>query len=372
MKLIRNLFITLIDALPYFRILISRRTYVHQEKTNKLAAIPLKGLTKSQKKHIKDYWGDIKIDSKWIEFYNFAHYGATDTIDVRFIPDDLWYCIIEPFFNNSSAAKYLDDKNNYDLLFYDIARPVTIARVMNGILLDSFYNTIDFNELVLLCQKSNSVIIKKSVDSDGGHGVSLWNKTKPITDLQEILSHGNNFIIQEVLEQHPTMSYLHESSINTIRIISLYWEGEVRILSSIVRMGINGNYVDNASSGGIYCGVTSNGCLKKYAYDVNGNKFTTHPQGAVFEGYVVPGYTECINIVKELAPRVVKYCKLPSWDFSIDKSGHPVFIEVNMTYGQIDFHQISNGPIFDNDTKQIVQYSISSFPVKIISKMFLK
>ena len=45
--------------------------------------------------------------------------------------------------------------------------------------------------------------------------------------------------------------------------------GEVKILSRIVRVGQAGSRVDNASSGGLTCGITEKGVLKKYAYNQN-------------------------------------------------------------------------------------------------------
>jgi hypothetical protein len=43
-----------------------------------------------------------------------------------------------------------------------------------------------------------------------------------------------------------------------------------------------------------------------------------------------------------------------SWDFTVDCNGNPVFIEMNLTNGIINAHQLANGPIFGDETKKIV------------------
>ena len=47
--------------------------------------------------------------------------------------------------------------------------------------------------------------------------------------------------------------------------------------------------------------------------------------------------------------------RLVSWDFAIDPDGEPVLIEANLHYGELDFHQINNGPIFGEDTEKILK-----------------
>ena len=43
-----------------------------------------------------------------------------------------------------------------------------------------------------------------------------------------------------------------------------------------------------------------------------------------------------------------------SWDFAIDGNEEPVLIDVNLRYGEIDFHQFNNGPVFRSDTEEIL------------------
>lgn len=46
--------------------------------------------------------------------------------------------------------------------------------------------------------------------------------------------------------------------------------------------------------------------------------------------------------------------RLISWDFAVDIDHEPVMIEANLRYGELDFHQLNNGPLFGKDTRKIL------------------
>lgn len=122
--------------------------------------------------------------------------------------------------------------------------------------------------------------------------------------------------------------------------------------------------------GGIFCGVTEQGILKKYAFDCDANRYDKHPDGTVLEEIQIPGFEAANQIVKNLALRISKYCKMASWDLCIDESSQPIFIEVNMAYGQLDFHQMTNGPLFKDITQEIMKDVFLKKGKKTIRKFF--
>lgn len=77
------------------------------------------------------------------------------------------------------------------------------------------------------------------------------------------------------MKQHADIAKLNSSSVNTVRVLSLLSENGVKVYSTILRMGIDGAKVANASSGGITCGINADGTLKEYAY--KSKRFSEHP-----------------------------------------------------------------------------------------------
>lgn len=304
---------------------------------------------------INQYWGGRKLDYKY-----FSLYKQNGVIDPRYIPDDLYYSEIDTYFNDPIVCRYVDDKNLYNLLFPDVKQPKTIGRKEHGLYISAAYEIIDEAYIVKECKKAFSVVIKKSANANGGESVYFWrynNSEESIDELKKLLHCDYDFVIQECLKQHSDIARLHPSSINTIRILTLNWKGEIFVLSAIIRIGANGASVDNGHSGGIFCGIDRDGQLKDCAYTyMTGKMFKhTHPTtGAVFSDCTIPSFQQCKNLVKKLAPRLSSFSRLTSWDLSVDESGEPVLIEVNLAYGGLFFHQIANGPVFGDLTKDII------------------
>lgn len=293
----------------------------------------------------------VRINPEYVAFY----ISTTGVFCPEYIPDDLYYCKIDPYFNNWGLAEFIDNKCYYSSIFPTVKQPNMLAYRMNGIW---FINSeIGDLKTVLGRVSGHNAFIKQATESEGGHGVTYCRGGANQEEIEQVIEsiHGD-IVIQSEIRQCAEMSRLNESSVNTVRVLSLLsLDGQVTILSCVARMGVNGAKVDNASSGGITCGIEQDGRLKKVAYSAKGAKFDQHPDtGLAFAEVKVPSYNNILEKVKELHPRVPHF-RLVSWDFCVDDNLEPVLIEANLRYGQLDFHQLNNGPVFGNLTEQILQ-----------------
>lgn len=312
-------------------------------------------LTAQQKKEIVDLYSPYcKINTLFHNFYT----DKTGIFCRDYIPDDIYDAYIDPYFNCAEEAVWIDNKCFYERYFPAVKQPETIARRINNFwFVDG--KIVSEQDIFALLQKENAVFVKEAVESMGGHGVTfIENKGETYADelKKTVAQIRSDIVIQKPLKQHAVLSHLNESSVNTVRCISLLKDsGEVRIYSSILRMGVRGAKVDNASSGGITTGITQDGKLKKVAYTKYGEKCEAHPtSGVVFDSYDIPGYEKVIETVKKAHWMVPRF-RLVSWDFCIDEAGEPVLIEANLHRGELDFHQLNNGPLFGEDTVEILE-----------------
>lgn len=332
----------------------SRKQFIHSELCNN--NYNRKKLSKNQKEEIKAFWSkytQLNKDSwKWFEIYNYIK--PTDENIKYYIPDNIYYMYVDMHFSNLRESLILDDKNMYDLYFPEIKRPKTIVRKIGDVYLAHDYSKISKEEAITLCTNQKIIIIKVSKGSDGGHGISFWNLDNGREDLTKLLDKWSNLIVQEIVNQHHDISIIHKESLNTIRIMSLYFNNKVHIISSVLRMGVDGARLDNAHSGGIVAGILDDGRLREHAYNIRGKRFDKHPQGISFNSIVVPSIKKCHEIVKSQSLRFIGVSKLISWDFAIDELANPVLIEVNLSYGGVDVHQMSNGPVFGEMTADIL------------------
>ena len=335
---------------------ISRKRRAHQIFPRKAPqSLPL---SQAQKDEISAFWRHYRpIDNemKWFAFYNAS---CTDKSQLKYyIPDGVYFTDFDMLFTSPRRSDDLDDKNLYDLYFHDVRMPHTYIRKINGELFDKDYHLITLDQALKLCADAGQVISKDAILSSGGHGIRFFDFSKcSIEDFKNWLSDPkkDNINVQEVIRQHESLSRLHPQSINSIRIMSFLHDGKVHILSSIVRMGRDGSSVDNASMGGITCGIGENGQLGEYAYDENGNRWAQHPQGTVFKDTRIVGHDKCCELIRALAGRLYTASGLISWDFAVGEDGEPILIEVNLTYGGIVIHQLCNGPIFGDLTEEIL------------------
>lgn len=321
--------------------------------TKRLDKLPAKlALKEEEVQQINSFYKKYGFENVPLDFHRF-YKSVTGRFDVRFLPETIYYRAIDHFYNNWDMAKFLDNKTFYQWFFSDAPQPVTIGRRMNGFWYDHNSKIVSADDIIRTIG-SEGCFCKIATESYGGRGVKFCNTTTSIEEF--IKATDNDIIIQQPLKQHELLASISPSSINTLRFITLLRKsGEVKIYSTILRMGIGDSKVDNATSGGITVGVDATGKLNKYAYSVTGNKYQKHPtSGFVFDGKVIPGIEKARNLVLKQA-RLIPHFRLVSWDVAIDPEGTPILIEANLCDGELDFHQINNGPLFGNDTEEILR-----------------
>ena len=90
-------------------------------------------------------------------------------------------------------------------------------------------------------------------------------------------------------------------------------------------------------------------------YKANGKVYENrHPDSnVIFDTVIIPGYQSILEKVRKLHPQLANF-RLLSWDIALGVDDEPILLEVNMHSGELDFHQLNNGPLFGKDTKEIL------------------
>ena len=312
-------------------------------------------LTNEQKKNIKNYFKKyIKVNTKSHNFYM----QKTGNYYVNYLPEDMYLYYIDGFYNDWRIAFVIDNKCYYKRLLPNIKQPGTVANRINNMWFDDDMKPITIKEVENKLKEYDELFIKKASETFGGFGVFvLKNDESMIKNFYKIIKNiSNDLIIQLPVKQSKVLSKINESSVNSIRVLSfLDRDGTVKIYSSVLRMGVAGARVDNASSGGLTCGINDDGTLKNVAFNRKGEKFYKHPtSGIEFKKVKIPSFEEMKRIIKVNHP-FIPTSRLISWDFAIDDSNEVVLLEVNLKNGGIRIHQLNNGPLFGDDTEKILE-----------------
>ena len=162
---------------------------------------------------------------RWFSAYNTV---CDDKTKLKYyLPEEIYYTHIDSFLSKPIVTRYFDDKCLYDLYFHDVLMPKTLLRIMSGNYLDDKYQNIAREDIFELMKNQKSVVCKESVCSVGGKGVVFFDFEKDSLDsFMDYLEKENELIIQAVIKQHPILGGLHSSSINTIRVMTLYNNGK--------------------------------------------------------------------------------------------------------------------------------------------------
>lgn len=203
-------------------------------------------------------------------------------------------------------------------------------------------------------QKGDCKLFCKVIDGECGNGIFVLeirnrqlfcnNHEISIKDL-EVLLKGKKYLFQDFICQHPLMNRLYDKAINSIRLVTVrdLQTGEIVILPSILRIGANGNIVDNTSQGGIAVGFNLyTGQLHKYGFykPQFGLKTDRHPNtNIIFEDFCIPYLAKAITLAKHFHSLLHDIHSI-GWDIAIGKNG-PIFIEGNDNW-EINGPQIGN------------------------------
>ncbi len=310
-------------------------------------------LTKEQQDAVREYWKPypVRICTDWCRYFS----AKNGIVDPRYIPNTLYFTKIDQHFNRRDLGLGFNDKNYYSRIFPQVRQPKTYVRKIGRLLFDEEYRQMTAADAMRLMADTDEVIVKPSEDSGSGRDISFYSTRDEA--LKAFLEDPalTDYIVQGLVRQHPDLSRIYPGALNTIRVTTLLMEDGVHVLSGVLRMGANGNRVDNATHGGVSVGIGPDGLVHREGHVMpKGTVILKHPDGFVFEGFRVPSYDRILDTVRALAPTIGHF-RLVSWDMAVDETGDVILVEANMRKGGITIHQFNNGPLFGDLTDRVLR-----------------
>jgi hypothetical protein len=313
------------------------------------------------------------IDIKWLDLF----YSIFDQPDTGFIPLPVYYNYLEPRLNNILMTAAIKEKNFYDKFLKQVKTPQTIIRRINGCFYDIDYQYTDLDDGLIYQRLKDipAVIIKPSVESGSGRSIMKFTREKDrFSSGNELLTtdflkrYGNDFVLQLLIKQHEFFSQFNPESNNTVRVMTYrsVKNDKISILHTLLRIGTKGSFLDHDNLGGVAISINNKGFLNEYAHDANGRKYDS------FNGITFNQVGE-VPFIKEISKSAiyiaeqVHYGRLLAMDFTIDYLGEIILIEINCKGNGISQYQYSNGSLFKEFTKEILDYcNNSSTKINII------
>jgi len=249
----KNLFVRLLKKIKYLKLY-----FIEQSKTFKKRNLYKNiKLSREEKEKIdkvfKEGYGK-KFSYKWHRLYQ----SYTGVFDENYFPEILFSTKLEFKLNPKNICKVLADKALLDVLYSNIdglSFPQYYLLNCSGIFYDSKKHIISKEDAIKKCQNLGQIVAKTTLGSSSGKSVRIFNIKNGIDlktglNVQEIFDlYSSNYILQEKIENCDYLKKIYPLSINTIRVITYVIDGNFFHCPLSLRIGRNGNYVDNAHAG---------------------------------------------------------------------------------------------------------------------------
>lgn len=224
-------------------------------------------------------------------------------------------------YNEKKYEYLLSDKMEFNKYFAEFVKRDWI-----------YCKTASVSDLETFVRKTGRCLIKPT-GSSKGKGIRELNE-----DIMEILPEyvGKDYILEELINQHPTMCF-NNKSVNTLRMMTILdAHGEVHLLRAVIRCGQGNSIVDNVHAGGVLYSINLQyGRINTPGLDYSSTQHIfVHPGTETFMlGREIPFWPEAVEMVKEAAKKIPQV-RFVGWDVAITNSG-PILIEGNQAPGVI-------------------------------------
>ena len=316
-------------------------------------------LTKAEKKKIEKLWGEVwsKPSFGWHEHYK----AVNGEFDARYLPTDVFYLDLLPKLSNRLLAAAWEDKAYYNVRYPDVSFPKLLMASIDGRLHDGDLSPIGWDAAYKIVKARRAVFAKPSIESARGIGAFKLDTSEVSgpKDLKARLSKLNeNFVVQDLVEQHEMLSRFNSSSVNIMRLNSVRLDGEPFLANASVRFGAKGEVTDIAYINGVETtnavGIKGDGRLKDFYSNQDGLRRPIADIG-FGSGDVIPGFADVVECCASIHRRMHHF-GIVAFDVTVDKAGKPLVIETNLTFPGTVFYQYANGPFFGDRTEEVIEW----------------
>lgn len=322
-------------------------------------------LTDSQKNQIKELFE--KNYGRGIPDTWHRHYTAfTGQFDVNYFPELLYIPEFEHFMNyQTEYAHVFENKNVLPLIAkaVGVRMPEQLYQCVSG------YGTNPGNEHEPIeaaaerLHDAGDLFFKPSVGTSSGVGCRLVHAADGVDTLTgEVLAGifrgmGRDFVVQRRVRCHESLRRIYPEAVNTFRIMTYFWKGEVLHAPVIMRIGQGGRHLDNAHAGGMFIALDEDGSLHTTAFTEFKEKYEEHPDTHIrFDECKVALLPRVIETAERMH-RSIPQLGVVNWDFTLDEDGTPLLIEANVLGGGIWVFEMAHGKgAFGSLTPEILRW----------------
>lgn len=246
------------------------------------------------------------------DYYVFRFWELSEKEQSEYVTLSMFNRMRIQYNDHNDGVKYFDDKAEFNRTFHDFIHRRWFVND-ETLTYQAFRRNLD----------GLSTLFVKPLDQTQGKGIEKYTCGGMLRNrsLYKKFMSLDPSIAEEYIHQHPKMAELSPSSVNTVRLTTLYKDGICHYLYSVLRMG-SGSVVDNFHAGGIAASVdVHTGRVSTDAVNLEGEVFSVHPvSGIVIKEFEIPHWDQILEVARQAASRI-ETVRLVGWDFAITADG---------------------------------------------------
>lgn len=219
----------------------------------------------------------------------------------------------------------------------------------------------DFPQVVrqIFREKGAEKLVIKLVDGAAGKGTCIVEKKSGALVLRQFsdpaksipldgFSLPSRAVIQEWVRQHPAVSGLSASALNTIRMVTMMSpDDQVILVGAYIRIGIGDSFLDSGSQVGVKIDLET-GRLGDHPTDGRGRLVDFTPAAYVqISDATIPFWKEVRSLAKRVQECFAPFNRFIGMDIGISEEG-PRLIEINDVFDCARFENVT-GPVLKNE-----------------------
>ena len=177
---------------------------------------------------------------------------------------------------------------------------------------------------------STDCVIKPH-DGSLGSNISIIAKQPSSERLKAVFDDcvAHNSLIEERLYGCDEIQAFHPSSLNSIRFVTVAFDGKAVPFGAFVRMGVGDMIIDNAHAGGLYAQINiESGIIESEGITTDGLRCSEHPDTHLqIKGFQMPRWNEIVDFCTSAARQTPNI--ITGWDVVITRDGTLEFVEAN-------------------------------------------
>ena len=321
---------------------LMRSVYARDSYFLKSVPMPPGDLNDSQKKEVEEFWRPYSFAYK----NNPATQRYFSLMSGRFDPTYVGFglhCHFLKRFWENNRTPFINDKNNFNLIFPEAKIPEIVFRRKRGMYFDADMKLQTVGDVWQRCLDalyggSRWDLILKPAASYSGAGLLFLRKANSQAENKAVfdsMDKNKDYICQRVVRNHQSWRTTESSKgFNVARVNTLCYKGEVKIVSSYLKMAPNDDLeIVNIGTGALGVRILDDGSLDSRAIDFYKSVWRYDlPNGEQFAGKKLYNYENVKETVLGLATRIPE-CPMIAWDVAVDDDGDVSIIELNPSGG---------------------------------------